>query len=109
MCSTARTLVMLPSQCLLLDTNREFAGSLDVDLREMKYSRAQAGEFYSRLRSRIGDIPGVESVSLADVQPFGNERVVSFRTAGDIAAATVDSHYFRTMGIPLLRGRGPPC
>jgi predicted permease len=81
--------------------------TVDVDLREMKYPRARAGEFYSRLRSRIGEIPGVESVSLADVVPLGNERVVSLPVAGDIATATVDSHYFRTMGIPLLRGREP--
>jgi hypothetical protein len=31
--------------------------TVDVDLREMKYARA-AAEFYSRLRSRIGEIPG---------------------------------------------------
>lgn len=81
--------------------------TVDVDLREMKYPRAQATDFYNRLRSRIGDVPGVESVSLANVLPLGNERVVTLPAAGEIATATVDSHYFRTMGIPLLRGRAP--
>ncbi|SPE33125.1 conserved membrane hypothetical protein [Candidatus Sulfopaludibacter sp. SbA6] len=79
----------------------------DVDLRELKYPRTRAAEFYSRLRSRIGEIPGVASASLANVLPFGNTRIVRIPDAGNIATATVDSQYFRTMGIPLLRGREP--
>jgi predicted permease len=81
--------------------------TVDVDLHELKYSRAEAADFYSRLRSRIGSLPGVESVSLANVFPLGNQRVVSISAAGDIATATVDAQYFHTMGIPLLYGREP--
>jgi len=81
--------------------------TVDVDLRELKYTRAQAADFYGRLRSRIGDISGVESVSLANVFPFGNQRVVSISATGDIATSTVDAQYFRAMGVTLLRGREP--
>jgi predicted permease len=79
----------------------------DLDLRGMKFPRARAGEFYSQLRSRLGDLPGVLSVSLADVLPLGNTRVVTIPDEGDVATAVVDSNYFRTMGIRLLRGREP--
>jgi macrolide transport system ATP-binding/permease protein len=81
--------------------------TVDLDLRGAKYPRAQIAEFYGQLRSRVADLPGVVSVSFADVLPLGNTRVVTVPAEGEVATATVDSNYLRTMRIPLLRGREP--
>ncbi len=74
--------------------------TVDLDLREMQYPRARARIFYNQIKSRAGDLPGVVSASLADVLPLGNTRVVTIPAEGEIATATVDSNYFRTMVIP---------
>ena len=79
----------------------------DLDLRGMKYPPARLDWFYGELRSRVADLPGVVSVSFADVLPLGNTRVVAVPPEGEVATASVDSNYFRTMGIRLLRGREP--
>lgn len=79
----------------------------DLDLRAAKYLPAQIAGFYGQVRSRLGDLPGVVSVSFADILPLGNTRVVTVPAQGEVATATVDSNYLRTIGIQLLRGREP--
>lgn len=80
---------------------------VDLNLRHSKDPRTPPNEIFSQLRSRVGELPGVVSASLANVLPLGNTRVVSIPDQGEIATATVDAGYFLTMGIPLLRGREP--
>jgi predicted permease len=69
--------------------------------------------FADRVVERIGQIPGVSSVSLANVIPLGGDSLVrSFHPAGrtDIPGTRASTYsvgpsFFRTLGIPLLKGR----
>ncbi len=82
--------------------------TIKLDLREMQYPRGRVADFYRRLRSRVAGLPGVDSVSLADTLPLGDEHTVRLAEEGtSVATAMVDSLYFRTMGIRLVRGREP--
>jgi putative ABC transport system permease protein len=87
------------------------------------YSEARGELFYSELLHRIGDIPGVQSASLATTVPpidfsgrisifyegqaspreyfAGHEFELGIRVDVD----NVAPRYFETMGIPLLEGR----
>jgi predicted permease len=79
----------------------------DLDVGTLHYSRSQRQDFFRRVKETVRGLPGVESASLADVLPLGNERTIADREFGPIATATVDADYFRTMAIPLLEGRQP--
>jgi predicted permease len=81
--------------------------TVDLNLGDLQFSRDQAREFYLQAKSRVSGLAGVDAASLADVLPLGNQRAVAVPQLGDVATATVDPAYFRTMGIPLLRGREP--
>ena len=82
--------------------------TIKLDLREMRYPPGRTADFYSRLRSRVAGLPGVASASLADTLPLGDEQTVRLVEEGArVATARVDSFYFRTMGIRLVRGREP--
>jgi predicted permease len=77
------------------------------------YSPAQVNDFYTRLLDRVRRLPGVTSASYAEFLPLGTSR--SETSAGmhlgkDPGASMVDVYrvgpdFYRTMGIPLLRGR----
>ncbi len=83
--------------------------SIDPGLARHGYSPAEARQYLEILRSRLHSVPGVESVSLALVPPLGH---VSIGAGMDIEGRHVnleinhvDEDFFRTMRIPLLRGR----
>jgi predicted permease len=73
--------------------------------------------FYSRLLARVATLPGVKSAGLTSRLPLMSNGMNQnpFYVEGDVSAAskipplqlftTVDSGYFRTMGISLLAGR----
>ncbi len=87
------------------------------DPRLVRYDAARTQQFYRLLAERLRETPGVESTGFTLDPPLGLEdldRVAlvpdgfpmprdrqSFLSTMD----TVDEGYFRTMGIPILRGR----
>ena len=83
--------------------------SMDPDLAGHGYTPAAARAYLSELKDRLGAVPGVRSVALCKMAPLGNK--VSYMTV-DIAGRAVniypnwvDPEFFRTMDIPILRGR----
>jgi predicted permease len=87
----------------------EYAHVITVDPRLEGYSPAGAQAYFDALKARLGALPGVASVSLASNPPLGNRwTVVKADVAGrtaDIHFNNIDSPFFETMQIPLLRGR----
>ena len=88
--------------------------SLDTSM--VQYSPERSLHFYDQALARVRAIPGVDSAALATFVPFslnGNQWDIWIpgRHApgerGDIVNATrVTPEYFRTIGIPILEGRG---
>src|SRR3954467_8549349 len=76
-----------------------------------KADEAQQLQFYQQVLQQTGSVPGVESVAAISRLPFsGGNSSRTFNRPGstktdsaDIRIATPD--YFKTMGIPLVRGR----
>jgi predicted permease len=99
--SFQRSLALNPG----FDTAHLVTVNLNVDA--LYHARSERQDFYRRVKETVLGLPGVESASLADVLPLGNERVIGDRQLGPIATATVDADYFRTMAIPLIEGRQP--
>jgi putative ABC transport system permease protein len=93
----------------------------DVLLAELSPLADEAGgrTFYRELLARLRELPRVKNVSLAMYAPFSMTRSGATRqvflpeeeTPGDsqgwaIKCNIVDPHYFQTLGIRILRGRG---
>jgi predicted permease len=98
---------------------------LEVDASLATYNQARSQDIYRTLEERLAALPGVESASISSTVPFGLVDLdKSVRRAGAPAApeakpataaegrafdATLNSvgtDYFKTVGLPLLRGRG---
>jgi putative ABC transport system permease protein len=95
---------------------RENVALVSFDLRLQGYSDEAATLAYDELLARVRALPGIEAATLVDLVPLAGrwvgggvtlegETVVdgAERSAG---LATVRAEYFRTLGLPLLRGRG---
>ncbi len=90
---------------------------LSVDPAQLGYSEEQARRFFERLVEQARLVPGVKSASLTRVVPLdGIPPPVTmvpegFRFPPGMESAThassiVDEHYFNTIGVPILKGRG---
>jgi predicted permease len=88
---------------------------LPVVLEAQGYDEARGRAFYEELLRRARALPGAEAASLAQVVPLGMNRL---RRGLDVEGYTpapgeemefgvnaVSADYFRTLGIPLVRGR----
>jgi putative ABC transport system permease protein len=92
--------------------------SMRISLPNVKYDRpARVSAFYDQLLERIRGLPGVESVGAAQGTPFSGWNVhYTLTIEGRPPAApgqelsahgqSVTPDYLRTIGVPILRGRG---
>ncbi len=85
---------------------------MEVDASLGGHSQKQAQELYRRLTERFGALPGVESADLStDVPLSGLDFEKRVRRVGGAAGAKsakwngVGENYFKSVGLPLLRGR----
>jgi predicted permease len=85
---------------------------LNVDLYQRKYDERHGKQFYTDLLARVHSLPGVRSAALVLVVPLGGRRGGNNITVhpGDkpvqVDFNSVSDEYFRTVGLPLVRGRG---
>jgi predicted permease len=89
---------------------------LDVNLSHGQYDEVESKAFNRRLVERVEQVPGVQSAGLAYVTPFSkmsdtySVSVEGYEPAEDenmtFYGNIVDSRFFDTLGIPIVRGRG---
>lgn len=92
--------------------------NVTVDPMQIGYKEARTTEFYRLLKARALAVPGVQSASLAGAVPMGNINSVNIgyvtiegrQAAKDqpppaVFYNNIDSGYFQTMRVALLRGR----
>jgi predicted permease len=87
------------------------------DPRLIQYNATQTQQFYKLLAERMRETPGVQSEALTQNIPLGTDEFdgVTFvpdsftmppdRENFTATMDTIDEGYFRTMGVPILRGR----
>jgi predicted permease len=124
----ALTLVLLVSAGLLFHTIRQLS---DVDpgfdtqhiitfkvgvSRSLMKTVESTRTAYQQLIERIRDIPGIQAADFTDTVPLsgqggtvpfwiGSQKPASLQAAPRFVSFLTGPDYFRTMGIPLLRGR----
>jgi putative ABC transport system permease protein len=89
--------------------------TFSIGLPEVKYKLQQQVEFYRQLKTRLESLPGVRSASAVMPLPLGGDRMrATFEIEGRAIAKgelpateirTIGLDYFKTMGIPLIKGR----
>jgi len=89
--------------------------TFSLALPEIKYNYAKQSQFYIDLKTRLETAPGVKSASAIYPLPLSDERFsISFQIEGRPVPEkdepsgdffTTGTDYFRTMGIPILKGR----
>ncbi len=88
----------------------------EVDASLIDYDETRGKQLYQMLKERLGQAPGVQSVAVAATVPFGMFQLGKNITPSDRAASKehpavdaryniVSEDYFRTLEIPMLRGR----
>jgi putative ABC transport system permease protein len=113
--------LMLRSSLLLQNIERgiklDNVLTMQISLPTAKYNSAQqVAQFYQQTLERIQSEPGVESASVVNFLPLTNlgdstSLTIEGRNPAppgqeiSVGYRVIDQNYFRTMGIPLLRGR----
>ena len=82
------------------------------------YTAEQTREFYRTLPERARQIPGVKDAALSQMIPFDGVTVASASIAPEgfqfpegkesdsVFSSVIDDHFFETIGMALVRGRG---
>ena len=112
--------LLIRSFAKLLETSPGFRPdhvlTLNIPLPREAYPQgAQIRDFYKQLLDRVSNLPGVQSVGLANDLPLNARETVAVaiegrsnaegKTPQAICQSWVMGNYFETMGIPLLQGR----
>ena len=120
--SVAALLVFLSVVCLQsLRSVIEVAPGFDVDagivarldLDPVRYTPSQVRLTAERLSERIAQVPGITAVSYANIVPLGGDSSIAFpigdarpgANGPETNVTNVGPDYFKTMGIPFVRGR----
>jgi predicted permease len=109
----ARSLVSISRVDLGFDSHNVLNLTMDPHL--IGYGEAQSAAFYRELLGRVRGLPEIESASLAALVPMGDEADGDDVDVPGLEIAdgskphgrfnVVSADYFRTMRIPILRGR----
>src|SRR6185295_1956484 len=83
---------------------------LSMDIAPLGYDEARATALRAQLAERLKALPGIKSVSGAEIMPFAGRRddlmdIEGGDSALRVNANAVSPEYFQTLGIPLRRGR----
>jgi putative ABC transport system permease protein len=86
--------------------------AMRIPLRASQYAQDhQRSSFFQNLLERVNALPGVQSAAVTDNLPLSGSTVFYFTNAEAgqaplrVEAHAISHNYFRTLGIPLLKGR----
>src|SRR5262245_22369262 len=89
--------------------------TFNVSLPDVRYSSEKQARFFNDLMARMRSLPGVQSAGAVMPLPLSGDRFgISFEIEGRPVAKKdqpsadvfiVEPNYFRTMGIPIIKGR----
>jgi predicted permease len=84
----------------------------DIDVARTGYTETTGPAFHQRILEQLWATPGIAAASLANAAPldgFGTQRMAADGAAdpgADTPFINVDQHYFSTIQMPVLEGRG---
>jgi predicted permease len=91
---------------------------MSFDTRLVHYTNAQSEQFFKDVADRARTVPGVTRVAMATSVPMSNDSIgaetivpegFQFPAGKDnatVLVSRVDEHYFDTLGLTILQGRG---
>jgi predicted permease len=108
---------MQSTERIYLGFNPDGVLNLGMDPSQLGYDEVRATNLFRTIKERVAGVAGVQSVGYAFSSPFGVYNVIEAVRREDqkslprneaprILYNRVDEDYFRTLQIPVLRGRG---
>jgi predicted permease len=108
---------MQSTERIYLGFNPDGVLNLGMDPSQLGYDEVRATNLFRTIKERVAGVAGVQSVSYAFSSPFGvyndieavrreDQKSLPRNEAPRTLYNRVDEDYFRTLQIPVLRGRG---